>query len=626
MLKAMHHRGPDDMGFFDDDMGAGGAVRLAIIDPSPSGHQPMATTDGSLQIIYNGEVYNFKTEREILEKQGLAFSSQTDTEVILKMYQAYGDDFAKRLNGMFAIAIYDRRQGVGHERLILIRDPLGIKPLLYWHQDNRWVFASELKAILASGLIEKQIDHEAIRQLLIKGSIPQPLTIIKGVQILLPGHRLVIEKGQGKIDRYWNFDLSQQTRLANQSYPELVCELRQKLEQVVERQKVSDVPIGAFLSGGIDSTVLVALMAKLTPGSVKTFSVGFGDEGKLIDETKRAEQIARHIGTNHTQVTVTGQDVAEQLPQIISSLDQPSVDGVNSYFVAKAAKTLVTVALSGIGGDELFAGYPWFINLANYQRSASNRIIRLAYQLIVAISSWSIWDRIPIGKFSRVIGKLRGLKSFLTKFDREYQIFGIEGARRILNDNIKESSPDNSDWPITVADELSNSSPIQRITALLLRSYTQNQLLRDTDATSMANSLEVRVPYLDLELVNFVLALPESTKLYSTTRSPRSSYRTSGAKRILIDATRDLLPPDIDLQTKQGFGLPLAQWLKGPLHNIMEDTLSPAKVEQRGLFKHQVVTQIKQNFLRGYTHWSAVWLLMIVELWCREFIDQPDDQ
>jgi len=216
MLKAMHHRGPDDMGFFDDDMGAGGAVRLAIIDPSPSGHQPMATTDGSLQIIYNGEVYNFKTEREILEKQGLAFSSQTDTEVILKMYQAYGDDFAKRLNGMFAIAIYDRRQGVGHERLILIRDPLGIKPLLYWHQDNRWVFASELKAILASGLIEKQIDHEAIRQLLIKGSIPQPLTIIKGVQILLPGHRLVIEKGQGKIDRYWNFDLSQQTRLANQ--------------------------------------------------------------------------------------------------------------------------------------------------------------------------------------------------------------------------------------------------------------------------------------------------------------------------------------------------------------------------------------------------------------------------
>ena len=486
MVDTLRHRGPNDQGIQEFPEAILGMTRLAIIDTSPAGHQPMSNLDGSTWIIYNGEVYNFAEEREQLERQGCVFKSRTDTEVILAMYQAYGDDFVKRLRGMFAIAIYDQRPGRGQERLLLIRDQLGVKPLLYSIGEFGIVFTSELKAILASGLVKKVIDQTALSQLLAYGSISQPLTMVEGVQMLLPGHRLIWENGQGRIEQYWQLDISRSSQLCQLPYSELTKLVRNKLEQVVKEQLMSDVPLGAFLSGGVDSTALVALMQKTTASKLKTFSVGFGAEGEGVDETNAAGQIAQYLGTDHTRVNVTGEEVATLLPNIIRALDQPSVDGINAYFVSRAASNGVTVAISGLGGDELFAGYPWFININNYTRAVRWWPCRAWYRLIAIAANWPIFDRLPIGRWSRTISKLRGLSNIQQKFFREYQVFGPEGARQILNPHLRS----NTTHPSLIVEEAKTGSILQRVSTSVLRGYTQNQLLRDIDTVSMSHSLK----------------------------------------------------------------------------------------------------------------------------------------
>ena len=365
MVGAMRHRGPDDSGAFDDRRAALGMTRLAIIDTSAGGHQPMQTPDGNITLVYNGELYNFREERRLLEARGCEFRSTSDTEVVLRMYEHYGDDFLKRMRGMFALALYDRRRGPGRERLLLARDQMGIKPLLYARRGGRLVFASEVKALLASGLIEPEVDPVSLRLLLSYGSVYQPRTILRGVRMLLPAHRLIVEGGGERVERYWSLGLDRREGLRLRPYEELVEEMASVLEESVRLQMVSDVPLGAFLSGGVDSSLLVALMARQVTGHrVKTFSVGFEGEGRDIDETDDAERTARHIGTDHTRVIVSGEDVRERIRHIAYGLDQPTVDGVNSYFVSMAARRAVTVAISGTGGDELFAGYPWFALMA----------------------------------------------------------------------------------------------------------------------------------------------------------------------------------------------------------------------------------------------------------------------
>ncbi|MBU1082992.1 asparagine synthase (glutamine-hydrolyzing) [Patescibacteria group bacterium] len=620
MLDTIRHRGPDDFGIWTGNKATLGVSRLAIIDLSASGHQPMSNEDQSIWIAYNGEIYNFLQERDQLKKRGYVFNSQTDTEVILAMYQCYGDDFVKRLRGMFAIAIYDQRAGDGKEKLILVRDQLGVKPLMYAEINGNLIFASELKAMLASDLFERKLDPLALTKLLAYGSIPEPLTAISPIKMLLPAHRLTWEAGQIKIDRYWQFNLTAENELAKLSYPELVRLTRQKLEQTVADQMISDVPLGVFLSGGVDSAALASIAAKNSPHKIKTFSVGFGGEGADLDETNRAQKIADHIKTDHARIVVTGEDVAKQIDVLISALDQPSVDGVNAYLISKAAKTNVTVALSGLGGDEIFAGYPWFVNLLNYQKKNLGRLAHWNYQLIAKLANIHLFDRWSLGVGSRIISKLRGLDSFEHKFVREYQVFGPEGARLILNPEIFQSLPSNN---FQLADQLPAGTTIQRTSALILRTYTQNQLLRDADAVSMANSLELRVPFLDSGLVNFVLALPDNTKLkINSSLSPNGTYRQTGAKRILIDVVKDLLPANFDKQTKKGFSIPMSSWLKGPLRAIMDNSLSTESIKKRGFFSPTEVEKLKQRFLSGRLHWSPIWLLMVIELWCRETLDQ----
>lgn len=623
MLAAMRHRGPDDSGRYSDGRVALGMTRLAVLDTSPRGHQPMSNADKTVWIVNNGETYNFREERRKLEGAGITFSSESDTEVLLKLYEEYGDEFLLRLRGMFAVAIYDRRGGAGRERLLLARDPLGIKPLLYAETRGGLLVASEIKALLASGAIQPEVDPKALRQLLTFGSIAQPATALRGVRMLPAGHRMVLEAGRRRIERYWQLGVDRVPGVRSLSYPEQTRLVREAVSESVRLQMVSDVPLGAFLSGGIDSSILVALMTRSSPGRVKTFSIGFGSEGTAIDETDDAQRMADLCGSDHERVEVTGSMVRDHILSIARGLDQPSFDGVNAYFVSMVARRKVTVAISGTGGDELFAGYPWFRAMAEYRAlpgyrergSAQSRLARCG-----------LFDPLLRTRVGRRIEDCRAEGGFLARYARQHQAFGAPLAARLAAPGLRRDADCGLEMSrdLIPADELRGESPVARVTALCLRGYTQNQLLRDIDAVSMAHSLEVRVPLLDPVLVDLALSLPDDAKLgmaHGGVSPEHATYRSTAAKRIFIDAFRDMLPPDLDNQPKRGFGMPFAAWLEGPLQEVLQDTLSPDTVRNRGLFDIQEVAAVRERFNRGAAPWTHPWLLMITELWCREILD-----
>ena len=620
MTNAMNHRGPDDNGVYRDSRVSLGMARLAIIDVSASGHQPMRNPDSTVWTVYNGESYNFKDERKLLEAKGYSFTSTSDTEVVLRMYECYGDDFLLRLRGMFALAIYDRRQGMGRERLLLARDQLGIKPLLYSHAGARLIFASEIKALLASRLVKPEIDPEGLRLLLTYGSVYQPQTIIRGVRMLPPAHRMIVENGRERIERYWSLSPRRQSEFAKLSYEGLVAEVTKALRESVSLQMVSDVPLGAFLSGGVDSSLLVAMMARQVSHKIKTFSVGFESEGAHMDESDEAEKTARFIGADHSKVLVRGSDVRDHIEHIAWSLDQPSVDGVNTYFVSRAARQAVTVAISGNGGDELFAGYPWFIFMAMDQ--SRNPLETAARSFIASLARRRTFDRYMARGVGSAIAKARGLAGFVTRYGNTYQIFGARGASRLLAPELRSQAKTGCslDTDLKPIDEISNGTTIQRVSGLCLRGYNNNQLLRDTDAVSMANSLEVRVPFLDPVMADLALSLPDSAKLgdVSTLLSRQYTYKDSGAKRILFDVGKKMLPADFDSQAKRGFGMPFDSWLKGPLREVLMDTLSERQVKERGFLNTSEVAAVREQVSRGDFLWTQPWLLMILELWFRE--------
>ncbi len=614
MVAAMKHRGPDDHGVFTDECVSLGMARLAIIDLNPTGHQPMSNPEKTIWIVYNGEVYNFQSERKLLEKLGYQFISNSDTEVILRLYQHYGDDFLVRLRGMFALAIYDRRAGDGKERLLLARDQMGIKPLLYSMNENTLIFASEIKALLASGLLQKAVDPEALRLLLTFGSIYQPYTMIKNIKMLLPGHRLIIANGTMRLERYWSLQTNRRPEIAALSYREQVEAVAEALKESVQLQMISDVPLGAFLSGGVDSSILVAMMARQSTQKIKTFSVGFEGEGAAIDESNDARRTAEFLGTEHHHVLVRGTDVRERIFHIASALDQPSVDGVNAYFVSWAARQGMTVAISGTGGDEWFAGYPWFLNMA----AGSTQLDWKRY--LSAFARLPIFNGLSFTPLRNKLHRARAMTNFLDQYAQQYQIFGSPGAEALLEHKIHHGRMESLD--IQANDELHDGSVLERVTALCLRGYTTNQLLRDIDAVSMSHSLEVRVPYLDTEIANLALSLPDQTKLHPSASSGlQNTYRSTGAKRILIDAGRDLLPKDFDIQPKRGFAMPFERWLAGPLKDVFEYALADDTVKRRGWFNSRETGLIRQRFCSGALHWSQPWLLMMTELWAQQVLD-----
>lgn len=629
MVSAMHHRGPDDRGVHVGPAIAIGMTRLSILDLSEAAHQPMSNPEGTVWIVFNGEAYNYQSERRLLEDRGYAFSSRSDTEVVLRMYEHYGDDFVARIRGMFALAIYDHRQG---ERLVLARDQFGMKPLLYAQSSRGLVFASEVKALLASGLVQKKVDPVALRQLLTYGSIQQPRTILQDVMMLPPAQRMVIENGRTRVERYWHLATDRREGLRECSYEEQVDEMTRMLEESVRLQMVSDVPLGAFLSGGVDSSTLVAMMSRFAGDRLKTFSVGFETEGADIDESEDARRTAEFLGTDHTHVLVTGSQVRERIFDIASGLDQPTIDGVNAFFVSMAARQGVTVAISGTGGDELFAGYPWFLTMLAESANGQRRNLGTAARSILATAARSpIFDRLTLVRGGGRLYRARKSAGFVSRYAVKYQIFNPLLSAKLLSPYMRSRAQAGraEAHDLAATDELRKGTVIERVTGLSLRGYMNNQLLRDTDAASSANSLEVRLPFLDPMVVDTALSLPDSAKISASTGphvDRHVTYRESGAKRILIDLAKPLLPKDFDLQPKRGFAMPFDQWMRGPLNDVFADTLAESSVRRRGFFIEDAVSMVREEFLDRQRGWPQPWLLMMIELWCRNMLDGQDSQ
>jgi asparagine synthase (glutamine-hydrolysing) len=608
MLSAMGHRGPDDRGVFTDEAVALGHLRLSIQDPSPAGHQPMSAAEGSVWVSFNGEIYNFVEERARLELEGDTFASGSDTEVLLRLYLKHGTDFVRRLRGIFAFAIYDKRRGRGREMMMLGRDPFGVKPLLYVEQNGILAFASELKGLLASGLVRPEISSRALRGLLSLGSVHQPATLLNGVRSIPSAHYLIVDASGTRLQRYWSFGLDRVRGMRSLPYQDQVDAVAEAMTTSVRLQRVSDVPVGAFLSGGVDSSLLVALMAAQTGSAVQTFSVGYQSASLGLDESEDAAAMASYLGTHHHRVIVEEKSVSRDLDRFTRALDQPSVDGLNSYYVSQAAAGSVKVALSGTGADEVFLGYPWFAQLRAEVGADALRAPRLPAWMrrLLAPAPHAVQSRIP-----QALGEL-------------YHCFGPQEAAHLLTEERRAATAERSfAEDLGPLDELPDAAPLDRAGVLCLNGYTRNQLLRDIDACSMSHSLEVRVPFLDTSVVDLALSLPVESKLAFGERSLdlSASYSETGAKRILVDVARRWLPGEFFQQrAKRGFSLPHAEWLRGPLCEVLDDTLSPESVRRAGLFAPDAVASVRKGFLAGERPWVQPWLLMVTELWRRSVL------
>lgn len=611
MVAAMRHRGPNDRGIAATGEAVLGMTRLAIQDLSPAGHQPMVSEDGGITLVFNGEIYNFRELRAWLQDRGHCFRSQGDTEVLLRLYEEQGEACLPRLRGMFALAVLDRRPG--RETVLVARDPFGIKPLLYQARGETLVFASELKALLASGQVERAIDPEGVRLLLTYGAVRQPATLLRDVRMLPPGHLLRFADGRIALKRYFSLR-ADRPELAGLAYPEQVEALDALLRETVRLQMISDVPVGAFLSGGLDSALLCALMLRAGVSDLNTFSVGFSQEGEAIDESADALATAAHLGVRHHPVVVDGREAAAHLPDIVRDLDQPSVDGVNSWFVSRAARSKVTVALSGTGGDELFAGYPWFAESAAWQTAPPARWRRERARLL----SLPCFDALAPGRLGPWLEERRIDADFLSFYAQRYYIFGPTGAARLLAPGLRRTAGAGRAMRRDLAptDELAAADPFDRVSALCLRGYTGNQLLRDIDCVSMAHSLEVRVPYLDPVVAGAALSLPMAAKLSGR----RPETYADGLKRILLDVAKPFLPADFATRRKRGFGMPFGSWLRGPLRAVFDDALSPAGVRAGGLLDPGAVAAVKADFEAGRIQWMKPWLLLVFELWRRDVL------
>jgi asparagine synthase (glutamine-hydrolysing) len=613
MVGALAHRGPDAAGLFHDDHVVLGATRLAILDLSPAGRQPMRNPEGTVWIAYNGETYNFAAERARLEARGLTFDSHSDTEVVLRLYETEGDRFVERLRGMFALAVYDRRRGPGKERLLLARDHLGIKPLLYASVPGGLVFASEIKALLASGLVSAELDREGLRQYLTYGAPRQPRTILEGVRMLPAAHRLVWEDGAARVERYWSLQERRRPELWSLAAAEAVDEVERVLGESVGLHLVSDVPLGAFLSGGIDSTLLVALMQKHRGARVRTFSVAFGADDTARDESDIAQATARILGTEHATVHVAGEDVARDFPNVVAGLDQPTVDGVNSYFVSRAAAAGVTVAISGLGGDELFAGYPWYFDSieAEVEYAARTPLRQVLRRGAATLARSTLLDTSVVRAPGGALWRLREMGTLAARFPLPQVVFAPPETAAILGAPPGPAThlADVYDHDFRDADELPQANLLNRISALCIRSYMTDQLLRDVDAASMASSLEVRVPFVDVGVADLALSLAPAAKL-DPAGSADGNVR---GKRVLRDLLHRLVPDRPRLGEKRGFNLPWNRWMRGPLAERVGDL---SGLEEAGI-DTRVAAGVATGFAERRRPWTQLWVLAVLAEWLR---------
>jgi asparagine synthase (glutamine-hydrolysing) len=465
---------------------------------------------------------------------------------------------------------------------------------------------------------------EGVRQLLSYGAVRQPRTILEGVSMLRPGHLLQWSAGRSTVAPYWSLATNRRPELQSLAESDVVRAVESALEESTRLQMVSDAPLGAFLSGGIDSALIVSLMARQLSRPLKTFSVGFEAEGAPIDESDRAAAVAGLLGTEHTRVLVRGSDVRDELPKIAKGLDQPSADGVNSYFVSKAARTGVTVAISGTGGDELFCGYPWwFTSIVREEEFDSHQFWRAsAKRLGSRVASAGLFDRASTLPWGGSIRRLRGLRSWPARFAIRNLLLTPADVAQLIARELHDAAAVGSsyDEDFEDADILRDAAPLERISGLCVSSYMNDQLLRDIDAVSMSHSLEVRVPFLDPMVADLALGLPAWSKL-PPGEGAEAHLGKAVLRRILASIHPSLsLPP-----AKSGFNFPMAAWLRGPLRDAMLDILSPARVARRGLLEPNAVRALADDFLAGRREWNGVWAVLMLHLWCDEVLDKTHE-
>ena len=596
MNEAMAHRGPDDAGTYLHETVGLGMRRLSIIDLE-GGNQPLWNENQTIGIILNGEIYNFRELRETLIKKGHRFSSRSDTEVIVHLYEEEGIECLRQLNGMFAFALYDRNQDL----LFLARDRLGEKPLHYYHHKGELVFASEIKSLLEFPGLETALDLNALNLYLTYEYVPSPYTIYQNIFKLEPAHYAIFKKGELVIRPYWQ-PLFRKSR-KKISVREGAQELRERLLRSVKSHTVSDVPLGAFLSGGLDSSLVTALLARVSSRRVQTFNMAFNDPS--FDESRYSAEVAQHLGTDHHVERITPQTLIEILPKILEVLDEPFADAsmIPTYLLSKFTQRHVTVALSGDGGDELFAGYPTYQahRVARWiPRWLGGTAERLAGFLPVSDENISFdfkLRRFAAGlKYEPAVRNQIWLGSF--RPDQKEKLLTPE-ARKALRGS-DEFAPVRNYW-----EDCDSSHDLDRLCHLDLRFYLQGDILFKVDRMSMANSLEVRAPYLNHELVEFACSLEPDLKLRGFT-----------TKYILKEAARGLLPEKIIHRPKKGFGLPIAKWIKSELKELFLNTLSREKISEGGLFNPGYVEKLLAEHWGNFRdHRKLLWTLFVFETW-----------
>ncbi|HET7113862.1 MAG TPA: asparagine synthase (glutamine-hydrolyzing) [Pyrinomonadaceae bacterium] len=592
MNAALTHRGPDDQGTIICGNVCLGNTRLAVIDTSHAGHQPMNDPETGNWITYNGETYNFKQLRAELDSDSQPWRSSSDTEVVLRAYRRWGVDAFRRLRGMFALGLWDE----GKRALLLARDPLGIKPLYYYRTEQLLVFASEVRALLASGLVPRKLSSDGLDSYLATGSVEAPLTIVDGVRQLLPGQYLQVQAdSEGRLDvTIRDFASSKRATDVSRSRAEAVARLRSELEESVRLHLVSDVPLGVFLSGGIDSSAMVALTSRITGEPPRTFSVVFDEPG--YTEAPHARTVAAKFRTDHCETRLNEDQLLEMLPHALASLDQPTMDGINTFVVSKAVKNAgVTVALSGLGGDELFAGYPSFKRAL--QVNATSPLTKRFLCTVSGFGRFALNGSTQRNKFWQLAAS-DCAPADVYRITR--QLFSPDHVRRLTHREPPAHRPC-IDSPTDIVNQISE---------LELRGYMTNTLLRDTDAMSMAHSLEVRVPLVDVKVVEFALSLPGKWKLGNGTNGV--------AKPLLADALADLLPRDLLARPKMGFTLPFEKWMQGRLRMELASVLEGGEQFRAAGLAPDGVREAWRKFLQKprAIGWSRPWSLYVLARWC----------
>jgi asparagine synthase (glutamine-hydrolysing) len=629
MTHIQTHRGPDDAGLWEQRFPDGtwiglGNRRLAIIDLSPAGHMPMSNENGTIWITYNGEVYNFPELRQELLAKGRTFRSNTDTEVILHLYEQEGPECVKRLNGMFAFAICDLRSST--PLLFLARDHFGIKPLYYIHQGHRFAFASEVKALLQLPDVQAEVDLEALHQYLTFLWVPDPKTMFKGIYKLPAGHYALFKDGHLDIVQYW--DLTFPPAEADYAYTEaeLVEAIRERFRRSVQAQMISDVPIGAFLSAGMDSSSIVAMMSQATNEPVRTYTITFPPKYRVgettLDNPSIASQVARHFGCDHHEIVVEPR-VAELLPKLIWHMDEPVADPaiITAYLVCREARRTVTVLLSGIGGDELFAGYRK--HYAHYWAQAYRRLPAFLRQHVIepAILGLPSFRGTPIKGLVRLAKKmvrsssLTPEDSFLMNCTYLDETQKAELYSPVLRTQLVGMDP----WRQhrLYFDRVAHADFLNQMLYLDIKTFMVSLNLTYNDKMSMASSVEVRVPFLDRELAEFVAwHVPPYLKLNGFLR-PHTKY-------IFRKAMQGILPEEVLRQPKAGFGAPVDYWLAHDLREMVDDLLSEERVKRRGFFEPRAVQRLVEEHRSGRQDWSMqIWQLLTLELWLQTFVDHP---